>query len=307
MSQIVHDAIQLPTRDVAKPTPSPAMFTRDLIPNDRELEPYLLTGVRRTTFAVIYVALIVLAFGGAGYCVYVNPLFGIFGIVSAYLCNNIAFAITHVRFHTSFIEVPEEKMDVLVHHSLIHHYRDVQIFHKTWLETRMSYFIDPKFGVLSIVFLSMIPGNLIISAFLYQVNPLLGISYVCTIWVAEMLQSTVHEWYHNPTPNRRSFYNPVLYGLFTLLEKTGIASTKDHTRHHRHRLHNLNDVEKWMDLFLPFGEMMATAIWDRALVRYEPGKTKMTDYVNKVINVSYVLLHAGLIGSYLLINHFFLR
>lgn len=304
MQHIMEDARQLPPEKVE---PQPNLFSRDLIAGDKEMAPLTLSGTRRSVFLVIYVMLVAIAFGVVGYCFYLNPLFGVFGLISAYWCNNVAFAITHVRFHTSFIELPEEKMDVLVHHSFIHHYRDIQVYHKTWLETRMSYFIDPKEGVFSIVFLSMLPGNLLISWALYRVNPLLGFSYFSTIWVAEMLQSTVHEWYHNPAKNRKSFYNPILFGVFTVLEKIGIASTKDHAKHHRHRLNNLNEVEKWMDLFLPFGEAFGNAIWTRALARYEPGKTKMTDYVNNVIYVSYVVLHALLISAYLLIDRYMLH
>lgn len=275
------------------------MYSRELIAGDREVLPYSLNGFRRSIFFVVYVCVILISFGCIGYSLYVDPLIGLFGMLAGYLGNNIAFSITHVRFHTSFIELPESRMELLVHHSFIHHYRDVQVYHKTWLETRMSYFIDPKAGLLSPVFLSMFPGTLLISYCLYLYQPVLGLTYFSTAWAAELLQSTIHEWYHNPVSNRKSFYNPVLFWLFTFLEKIGIASTRDHLQHHRHRLHNLNQVEKWMDLYLPFGEWLPTLIWKRALARYVPGEARMTAFVQAIIYTSFVVLHALLILSYL--------
>lgn len=274
-------------------------YSRDNIPNDEIRLPYKLHGLRRAAFMVIYCCIVALSFGFVAYTLYLSPVIGIFGLLSAYFLNNLAFCITHCRFHTSFIELPESKMDILVHHSLIHHYRDVQVYHKTWLETRISYFIDPKAGLLSPVFLGMFPVTLTVSWLLYRQHPVLGMSYFSTVWLAELLQSTIHEWYHNPTSNRKSFYNPVLYAVFTFLEKIGIASTRDHLQHHRHRLHNLHEVEKWLDLYFPLGEYLATRIWKNALTKYEPGKENMTAYVKKLINVCYLFCHVSLSLAYL--------
>jgi hypothetical protein len=274
-------------------------YSRDLIPADQEVLPYTLSGVKRLVFLAIYFSIVSISIGCVIYSLCVSPAIGVFGLLTAYLCNNVAFALGHVRFHTSFIELPESKMEILLHNSLIHHYRDVQIYHKNWLESRMGYFVDPKDGVFSSVFFSMIPGTLFVSWLLYRQHPILGITYFSTVWSAELLQSTIHEWYHNPAKNRKAFYSPVIYWTFTLLEKIGVASTKDHLRHHRHRLHNLNEVEKWLDLYLPFGERLPTLIWKKALSKYVPGKANMTAFVTKVIYVSYVSIHLMLSLAYL--------
>jgi hypothetical protein len=37
----------------------------------------------------------------------------------------------------------------------------------------------------------------------------------------------------------------------SFLEKIQIVSSKTHKIHHKHRLHNLTDVEVWYDLYVP--------------------------------------------------------
>lgn len=269
---------------------TPQKYSRGLIPGDAEVSPYSLGGLRRAVFLAIYVGIVAISFGGVIYSLYISPLLGIFGLLMAYLCNNIAFAITHVGFHAGFIELPESRMDVLLHHALIHHYRDTQVLHKTWLESRISYFVDPKEGIFSAIFLSMIPATLFVAWLLYRQHPILGITYFSTVWVAELLQSMIHEWYHNPVKNRKSFYNPVIYWVFSFLEKIGIASTKGHWQHHRHQLKNLNEVEKWLDLYLPLGELLPTLLWKKVLSRYVPGKVNMTSLVKKVMFLTFFTL-----------------
>lgn len=263
--------------------------------------------MKRVLFALIYFSIICVTFGCVAYCLYRNPLFSIFAFTVAYIGDNIGFSITHVRFHTSFIELPESKMEVLVHNSFIHHYRDVQIYHKTWLESRVSYFIDPKAGVFSPVFMSVVVGNLLIGWMMYHLHPVLGLSYFSMLWLAELLQSTIHEWYHNPVSNRRRFYSAAVYWLFSFLEKIGIASTRGHLQHHRHRLHNLNEVEKWLDLYLPKGELLPTLLWKKAMARYEPGKENMTTYVKHVTYCAYVVLILSSTLCYLAGYYFLLR
>lgn len=276
-----------------------SMYSRATIHGDQEILPHALGGLRRTAFLMAYIAIVSISICGVLYCLYVSPLIAIFGLVMSYWLNNIAFTITHVRFHTSFIEVPEPKMDVLIHHSFIHHYRDIQIYHKTWLESRMSYFIDPRDGLLSPVFMSQIPVTLGISWLLYRQHHILGIIYFSSVWASELLQSTVHEWYHNPAKNRKSFYNPVAFWFLTMLEKVGLASTKTHLQHHRHRLHNLHEVEQWLDLAIPFGERLPIALWKKALTKYVPGEINMTPYLMKIIYVSYCAIHVFMVLAYL--------
>jgi hypothetical protein len=287
--------------------PHAALYSRAHIPLDQKEPPYALTGVRRVLFALFYFGIIGVTFSGVAYCLYVNPLFSIFAFFIAYVGDNIGFSITHVRYHASFIELPESKMEVFLHNSFIHHYRDVQIYHKTWLESRVSYFMDPKEGVFSSVFLTVVVWNLLLGWLMYHLHPVLGISYFSMLWLAELLQSTIHEWYHNPVSNRKLFYSAPVYWLFTFLEKIGIASTRDHLQHHRHRLHNLNEVEKWLDLYLPMGEVLPALIWKKAIARYVPGKENMTTYVNKVTRRVYAVLFLSATLCYLAGYYLWLR
>jgi len=273
-------------------------YTREIIAGDHQVAPYTLMGLRRTLMLAGYVAIVGLSLAGVLYGLAVHPVIAIFGLVTAYIGNNLAFLLTHVRFHTSFIEVAERDMDLLVHHSFVHHYRDVQVYHKTWLETRMSYFLDARAGLSGAIFQSILPITLLASGLLCLVAPVLGIVYCATLWAAQLLQSTVHEWYHVPSRSRKDFYNPVLYGSLTLLERIGLASTRRHMTHHRHHLRNLDEVDHWLDLALPFGERLAGRLWRAALSRYEPGKTRMTDFVGRIIHPIYYGLHVVLSLAY---------
>ena len=67
----------------------------------------------------------------------------------------------------------------------------------------------------------------------------------------------------------------------TFLEKVGIASTKQHMIHHRNQLSNLDDVDLWQDLYMPFGEILPSWLWKNALARYVPGKAYMSDYMQR--------------------------
>jgi hypothetical protein len=118
----------------------------------------------------------------------------------------------------------------------------------------------------------------------------LGIAFFSSQYGAELLQSTIHEWYHNPVRNRRPFYSFPAYWFFTFLEKVGLASTKHHLVHHKHQLPTLDDVEVWLDLRLPFGEWAGSRLWKQALTKYVPGQTNMTKYVRRV---GYVFAFAG--------------
>jgi hypothetical protein len=113
------------------------------------------------------------------------------------------------------------------------------------------------------------PGDLCLvipltSVILYQIDPVLGIGFFSSQYVAELLQSTIHEWYHNPVRNRKSFYSFPVYWGCTFLERIGLASTRRHVEHHRHQLPTLDRVEVWLDLYLPFVEAMSgSTAWAR--------------------------------------------
>ena len=113
-------------------------------------------------------------------------------------------------------------------------------------------------------------------------DPIVAIAFFSMTYLAELLQSTIHEWYHNPVRNRRSFYSFPVYWTFTFLEKMGIASSNRHLGHHRHNLHSLEKVEVWLDLRMPLGETVASKFWKRALTKYVPGTSNMTRYVTRM-------------------------
>jgi hypothetical protein len=206
-----------------------------------------------------------------------------------YVTNNVMFLTGHSRLHASFIELPEREMSVICHHSFIHHYRNPRVYHETWLETRMSYFLDTR-TLFDPVFRGMAVVIPLTAAVLYQIDPLLGIAYFSTQYAAELLQSTIHEWYHNPVRNRKTFYTSPVYWAFTFLEKTGLASTKHHMAHHRHQLDDLENVEVWMDLRVPFLETLGSRLWTAALARYVPGQRNMTRYINRAASLIAVVL-----------------
>lgn len=267
-------------------------YRRESIPNDQPVAPYTLTGIKRAVFLVIYSLIILLSISGLIYAFYLSPLFALMILPVGYVFNQINFLIGHTRFHASFIEVPEAEMNVVCHHAFIHHYRNIGVFHETWLETRVSYFLDAKAGVgrTALGFLVLLPA---IAVVLYQVNPVVGIAYLSSQFLVEVLQSTIHEWYHNPVKNRKAFYSFPVYWAFTLLEKVGLASTKRHALHHRNQLSNLNEVELWQDLYMPLGEILPSWLWKNAVARYVPGKTHMSEYMQRagaLLKVVLVLL-----------------
>ena len=256
-------------------------YSRAHIANDHEVKPCTLTGFKRIVFLVLYGLIVSSSVAGMVYTFYVNPLFGLMILPVSYVFNNLLFLVNHSRLHASFIELPEENMSVICHHAFIHHYRNTRVFHETWLETRMSYFIDARtiFDRAFRGFFLFIP---LISVLLYQIAPVLGIAFFSSQFLAELLQSTVHEWYHNPARTRKAFYSFPVYWFFALLEKTGLASTRRHMLHHRHHLPTLDKVERWLDLYIPFGETLASRFWKQALSRHVPGKARMTEFVELV-------------------------
>ena len=259
-------------------------YSRGTIRNDREMAPYTLAGFKRIVFLVLYVLIVASSIAGLIYTFYVSPLFGLMILPICYVFNNLLFTASHSKLHASFIELPEAKMSVLCHHSFIHHYRNSCVYHEKWLETRMSYFMDTRavFDPAFRGFAVMIP---VVSVILYQVDPVLGVAFFSSQYAAELLQSTIHEWYHNPVRNRKTFYSFPVYWAFILLEKIGIASTKHHLEHHRHQLPTLDKVEVWLDLYLPFGEIPASLLWKKALTKYVPGQTNMTEYVGRAASL----------------------
>jgi hypothetical protein len=260
--------------------PHVIQYSRRWIPNDQEVAPYTLTGFRRTVFLVLYAVIVLLSIGGVVYTLAVNPLFGLMILPISYLFNNLQFAATHSILHASFIELRESEMGVVCHHAFIHHYRNTGVFHETWLETRVSYFIDPR-AIFDRAFRGFVVLIPLTSVILYQIDPVLGIAFLSSQYLAELIQSTIHEWYHNPVRSRQSFYSFPVYWGFTLLEKIGLASSKAHMLHHGHQLHALDKVAVWLDLYVPFVETAASRIWKKALTKYVPGQAHMTAFLKR--------------------------
>jgi hypothetical protein len=65
------------------------------------------------------------------------------------------------------------------------------------------------------------------------------------------LQAITHLWYHTLESNKKKHFGLFLFYAMSFLEKIQIVSSKTHKIHHKHRLHNLADVEVWNDLYVP--------------------------------------------------------
>lgn len=256
-------------------------YSRTLIVGDREVPPCRLTGNKRKVFFAIYCTIVLTAVAGLAYSFQFNPWFALTALALGYYFENIAFACGHVGFHAEFIETPEPQMKTLWHHAFIHHYRNVHVFHETWLETRISYFIDPRASFTVKSGLKFLAIGLIFFPLAYFVDPALAVTIYAAQAIPALMQSTVHEWYHNPPANRKAFYGFATYWFYTTLERLGLASTKGHAIHHRHGLNNLNQVDRWLDLYIPFGESLGTYVWRTALSLYEPGKSHMTQFTRR--------------------------
>ena len=165
-------------------------------------------------------------------------------------------------------------MNVICHHAFIHHYRNICVFHETWLETRMSYFIDAR-AVFDRVFRGFILVIPIISVIFYRINPVLGIGFFSSQYLAELLQSTVQSGI--TTSNRKTFYSFPVYWTFILLEKIGLASTRRH-RHHRHHCRRWTKLKfGWIFTF----HLARSRSHDSGRMPFQvcSGQTRMTEYV----------------------------
>lgn len=269
------------TAEPAAAAPPARAFSRAAIPDDRIVQPYQLTGSRRTVFLAIYATIVATALGGLAYAFVVSPLFALTALLVGYCFDNLAFTCGHVGFHAEFVDQPEPKMKTLPHHAFIHHYRNIFVFHETWLETRVSYFLDPRMVLTPKSAVKFLAIATVFFPFVYFVHPLLGITIYAAQAVPLLVQSMVHEWYHNPARQRKAFYTLPVYAFFSLLERVGIASTKRHLIHHRHGLNDLDNVDQWLDLALPGGEWLPTRLWNKALSLYVPGQSNMSAFARR--------------------------
>lgn len=279
---------------------------RSHIIDDFLVEPRSVFGLKRILLTSVLYFILVFSLIGSAYTAYRSlPLF-ILGLTLCYLLENIIFVLSHITFHADFIELPEKSMRILVHHSFIHHYRNIRVYHERWLETRLSYYFDPIGGFKTVIIWTNLIPELLVSLILYVIDPLLGISALSFMWLTRWLQSVCHEWYHND--KRKTFYTKPMYYLMTFFEYIGLMSTENHKKHHQHNLKSLNKASVWLDLRTPFGsfiEKIGNYIWEKALLRYKPKETNMVKYTLSLTLIAYLAGYLIIIFGFLLIRFLF--
>ncbi len=269
-----------------------------------EVKPCQSSGVERIFHMIFLYFIFIFAIVGTVYAATQSVLLVIFGLLVCYYLENMLFVFGHIGFHAAFIEYPEKKMSTLSHHSFIHHYRRIQVYHETWLETRISYFFCPKKYFRSPVTLGHIIPQCLTGLILFLINPILGIAALSFIWLMHLLQAICHEWYHNR--DRENFYVKPLHYLMLFLEKIGIMSRKKHAEHHKHGLDNLHQVSLWLDMYIPGGEAVGNFIWKKTLAKYKKGEYNMTDFIRKIFYVYIFLNHLILIAMFCLFGYLWL-
>ena len=255
------------------------------------VEPFRLVGISRQLALRAYTFTCCFIFAGQIYCGYTDPWLQMRNVVIMYLLDNFGFSMGHLLLHGAFIEYREDEMHVLSHHSFIHHYRDIQVYHKTWLETRISYFFDARLFAFKNCSYQREPsmwsqGQTVLWAIILPVGSLFfcptlwsTLSCVSTFFLVHLLQSTVHEWYHNPKRLRKNFYWFPVYYTLEALETLGIMSTARHKFHHQHNLHSLDNVVEWTDMKIYGVERLCSVIWSNAVKLYKPGEKHMSNYL----------------------------
>ena len=74
-------------------------------------------------------------------------------------------------------------------------------------------------------------------------------------------QALVHEWYHVPPSERRTWFSSAVREYLAALEWIGVANTTLHRRHHRDDSHALLNASDFFDTWAPAS---ASAAADRA-------------------------------------------
>lgn len=99
------------------------------VEGDFVVEPLSVHGLERARLMSIYVFVVLYAWIGTVVAIYLDPWVGVPNLLYAYYLDNLNFTLGHLSLHAKFIEWPEWAMDVLCHHSFIHHYRDIQVLY----------------------------------------------------------------------------------------------------------------------------------------------------------------------------------
>ncbi len=268
---------------------------RDALP--AEPRPILLLeGPRRTRWLLAYAALHLFIFGGLATTLSWSPALLLFSLGLAYVLENILFVFGHVGLHASFIETPEPQMTTITHHSFAHHYRDIRAYDRTWLASRMSYFICPRNGFHTLTSYIYLVAPVLSAGLVALVDWRVGLCLLSSIWGAHALQAVCHEWYHHP--RRAGFYWWPTRALLTGFERVGLMSTRGHIEHHRHHLYNLDEVHTWVDLYVPGADRLGDAMWAWAVDKHVPGERRMLEALQRFAGAYYPLHFVVLTGTF---------
>lgn len=298
--------MSLTTTTMTKSAPSTiasSVFSRKYIPNDEVgRAPLITTGVERYISLTVYSLIVLGAFSGVMYTGYHDFNLMMVSLAVAYFANNLGFAIGHTLLHMEYIEQPEQEMYILTHHSFIHHYRDIQIYHKTWLETRLAFFFDGRkvlegvIGSQTLNWFGLVPfmGTMLSPSSLHF------ISSVSSFFLIELLQAICHEWYHVPQTKRKHFYWAPTFYTLSFLELIGILDTVGHKKHHTHNLDNLDDVHNWTDMYSIGFETIADWIFTKMKAHYVPGEQRMSETMKPIAAMTAVAMNLILqVGAWL--------
>lgn len=249
-------------------------------PDNAAVEPYRALGLKRIGLILVFTLIASIAVVGTMYSLYMSLTLTVAMLLIAYLLDNFIFVFQHLGLHSAFMEMPEKTMSTITHQGFIHHYRDVRVFQNHWLEYRLSYFFCSRqtYRHPFVRVITLVQAGFCFAFFL--LNPLLAICLLSVTFLARLLQGLAHEWFH--VRNRRAFYSKPLYWLLSFLEFTNVISTKNHTRHHRHQLENLDEVETWTDMYVPGLDALGAFFWRRVLEKHQPGKLEGMKYCMKL-------------------------
>ncbi|MCB9744377.1 MAG: hypothetical protein H6741_21995 [Alphaproteobacteria bacterium] len=271
-------------------------YPRAFDPPESPRPMLILQGRRRALALGLYGLITAVALGGLLYTALTAPALALGGLALCYVLENLMFVLGHLGLHAAFIELREGQMATLTHHAFLHHYRDIHAFHKSWLETRLSYFLCPIRGLRSPTTYGYLIAYLLTAGLVAAASGwAAGLAALSGLFSLRLLQSLCHEWYHQP--DRVGYYWRPTRWLLSALERLGVLSTLRHRRHHRHHLKNLHEVHHWVDMSLPGADRLGDAIWRHVLREHRAGERRMMERYVRVF-AAYSLGHYALIGLF---------
>ncbi len=118
------------------------------------------------------------------------------------------------------------------------------------------------------------------------------------------LQAITHLWYHTLESNKKQHFGVILFYIMSFLEKIQIVSSETHKIHHKHRLHNLADVEVWNDLYVPsFMNSCADNIFKYVIHMNVENNVKIELYT-KIKRFLYFIVIVCFTGTTIILFHF---